>query len=204
MLYLSKKAFPHPENLEVEKLSLQTKGLSKLYWIYLIAISFIGLGYSDFALMAYHFQKTASVSPVWIPFFYSIAMGTIGITALIIGKLFDTKGIYIFAIVTAISSLFAPFVFLGHFYLALIGTFLWGIGMGAQGSIMRAMVAAFVPTEKRGSAYGIMNLVFGVFWAIGSAIMGVLYDKSLLLLVLFSVIAQLLSLPLFLYLKRKV
>ena len=44
-------------------------------------------------------------------------------------------------VVALISSLFAPLVFLGGFYTALIGMALWGVGMGAQESIMRAAVA---------------------------------------------------------------
>ncbi|TKB71290.1 MAG: MFS transporter [Nitrospira sp.] len=34
---------------------------------------------------------------------------------------------------------------------------LWGIGMGAQESIMRAGVAEMVSPDKRGSAYGVFS-----------------------------------------------
>ena len=108
------------------------------------------------------------------------------------------KGTRILALVTAVSALFAPFVFFGGFYASLVGIVLWGIGMGAQESLMRAVIAALVPSDRRGSAYGMMNLVFGLCWAVGSALMGVLYDSSLLYVVLFSVITQLLAVPLFL------
>ena len=72
--------------------------------------------------------------------------------------------------------LFAPLVFLGGFYLPLIGMILWGIGMGSQASIMRAVVANMVQMNKRGTAYGILNIWFGIFWFLGSVLMGFLYN----------------------------
>jgi MFS family permease len=68
--------------------------------------------------------------------------------------------------------------------------------MGAQESIIRAVVAAIVPGERRATAYGIFNAGFGLAWFAGSAAMSLLYDRSRLALVVFSVIAQLASLPL--------
>jgi predicted MFS family arabinose efflux permease len=72
---------------------------------------------------------------------------------------------------------------------------LWGIGMGAQESILKAVVAGMVPPERRGSAYGIFNTGYGVAWFLGSALMGVLYDRSLVALVVFSVVMQLAAIP---------
>lgn len=172
--------------------------LTKTYWIYLIAVGLVAAGYVDFALIAYHFKKISSFSSTWIPFFYAVAMGVDGIAALIVGRLFDFKGIIVLAIVTGIASLFAPFVFWGNFYGILFGMVLWGIGMGSQESIMRAFVAELVPPHKRGSAYGVLNLGFGVAWAIGSAVMGLLYDISLVYLIAFSIFTQLASIPFFL------
>jgi MFS-type transporter involved in bile tolerance (Atg22 family) len=72
---------------------------------------------------------------------------------------------------------------------------LWGIGLGAQESIMRAVIAQLVPIEKRGVGYGIFNTLFGLFWFAGSFLLGFLYDFSILALVAFSVIFQALSIP---------
>lgn len=52
--------------------------------------------------------------------------------------------------------------------------------MGSQESIMKAMVAKLVGLQKRGSDYGMMNLIFGLFWAAGSALMGLFYDIALI------------------------
>ena len=49
---------------------------------------------------------------------------------------------------------------------------------------------------RRGTAYGVFNTGYGLLWFAGSALMGVLYDVSLPALIVFSVLAQLLAVPL--------
>jgi len=142
------------------------------------------------------------MSDVWIPVFYAVAMGVDALAALVFGRLFDRKGISVMAAAALVSSLFAPFVFLGGFYTALFGMALWGVGMGAQESIMRAAIAGVVPKDRRGSAYGLFNAGFGLFWFLGSALMGFLYGVSLPSLLAFSVVSQLASIPLFLKVRR--
>lgn len=202
-LSAAKFSFPLPQTMEEEKSQPVSNGLPKSFWVYVLAVGLIGAGFVDFALIAYHFQKTARVSPTWIPFFYAVSMGVAGLTALLVGKIFDAKGMIILAILVALASFFAPLVFFGSFTLALLGMILWGIGFGAQGSIMRATVALLVPPSKRGRAYGILYLAFGSLWAIGSAFMGYLYDISLPSLVTFSLICQLASVPILLTIHLK-
>ena len=77
------------------------------------------------------------------------------------------------------------------------------MGMGAQESIMRAAIAEMVPMDKRSTAYGIFNAGFGLFWFLGSALMGVLYDVSLPSLIMFSVVMQLGSIPFFIFIRKE-
>jgi MFS family permease len=72
---------------------------------------------------------------------------------------------------------------------------LWGIGMGAQESIVRAVVADIVPRYRRATGYGIFHAGFGFAWFVGSAATGMLYGRSLVALAAFSAAAQLASLP---------
>lgn len=196
VLTVTRIRFPHPRHLEVGVPVLAATGFPRVFWIYLAAVSLVAAGYADFPLIAYHFAKTAAVPDIWIPFFYAIAMGVDALAALLFGRLFDRRGFPVLMAAALLSSLFAPFVFLGGFYAALAGMVLWGIGMGAQESIMRAAVAGMVPANKRGSAYGVFNAGFGVFWFLGSAAMGWLYDVSIPVLIAFSVGTQLASVPL--------
>jgi MFS family permease len=196
VLAFARWLYPHPQTLEVAQDNLEAKGMNSSFWIYLAGASLIAAGYADFPLIAYHFQKTAVLSPIWIPVSYSIAMGINTITAPLFGLFYDRKGFSILIIVTVIAGLFAPLVFFGNFTLALIGVSLWSMGVGAHESLMRAIVANMVPSDKRGSAYGVFNTGFGVFWFLGSVFMGFLYDISIPTLVIFSVVVQLLAVPL--------
>jgi len=119
------------------------------------------------------------------------------IAALIFGRLFDKVGLSIMIIVALLSSLFAPMVFLGGIYIAFLGMIIWGVSMGSQESIMRSSIAIMSTVKRRGSAYGIFNTIFGISWFAGSLLMGILYSFSIIDLVVFSVLMQLISIPIF-------
>jgi len=202
VLAAARLLYPRPRDFETGQIKPGRKGLSRTFWIYLAAVALVAAGFADFPLIAFHFKKASVVSEAWIPLFYAIAMGVDALAALVFGRLFDWKGIAVMAAAAIISSLFAPLVFLGGFSLALLGMALWGVGMGAQESIMRAAIADMVPADRRGSAYGLFNTGYGFFWFLGSALMGMLYDISLPSLIAFSVAAQLASVPLLLWINR--
>ncbi|MEB2308575.1 MAG: MFS transporter [Candidatus Brocadiaceae bacterium] len=202
VLITARWLYPQPRDLEVAQTELETKGFPGKFWLYLIAVALIAAGYADFPLIAYHLKKVSVVSDAWIPVFYAIAMGVDAIAALFFGYLFDRIGISILVIASLCSMLFAPLVFWGNFSVALVGMGLWGMGMGAQESIMRAAIAEMVPITRRGAGYGIFNAGYGVCWFLGSALMGFFYDFSLMALVTFSVVVQFTSVPLLLLVKR--
>ncbi len=203
VLVAARLLYPRPGDLEAASAALETKRFPRAFWLYLAAVALVAAGYADFPLIAYHLGKTSTVPPVWIPLFYGAAMGVDALAALVFGRLFDRIGLAALIVVSLLSSLFAPLVFLGGFYVALAGMALWGVGMGAQESIMRAAIAGMVPRNRRGAAYGIFNTGYGVFWFLGSAVMGFLYDTSVPSLIVFSVLTQLASVPLFLLVSKE-
>lgn len=190
-LTLARVRFPAPEKFEVRVIRLNREGLPKAFWLYLAGAVFIAAGYADFPLIAFHLKKTEALSDAFIPVLYAIAMGVDGAASLLFGRLFDRFGTSVLVASCLLSALFAPLVFLGNTIgFAIAGAALWGVGMGAQESILKAAIAQMVPIERRGSAYGIFNTGFGITWFLGSALMGILYDISVLSLVLFSVAMQ--------------
>jgi predicted MFS family arabinose efflux permease len=203
-LVVARLLYPRPHELEEKSVnSLQTKGSSRAYWLYVIAGAFIAAGFADFALIAFHFQKAGSLSSNVIPVFYAVAMGAGAIAALLFGRLLDRIGFLTLIVAFLLSALFAPFVFLGGAWIALIGMMLWGIGMGAQDSLLKAVLTKVVSAGKRSTAFGLFDTVFGVAWFLGSAAMGLLYDKSLSSLIIFSVVLQLAALPVFFWGRRE-
>jgi hypothetical protein len=163
----------------------------------------IGAGYADFPLMAYHFGRTNLIGVGLIPILYAVAMAVDAVAALILGRWFDKAGLPAITTSFALSSFFAPLTFLGGVPLAIAGVVLWGIGMGAQESVMKAAVANLVSGEKRATGFGLFHTGFGVFWFLGSALMGILYDISPFAIAAFSLAAQLTAIPLFTIANRK-
>jgi MFS family permease len=194
--------YPRPRDLETILPDIEAKGYPQRFWRYILAACLIGAGYVDFPLIAYHFEKTAIVSDHLIPVFYATAMGVDALAALVLGSLFDRKGVVVLVSATFFAAFFAPLVFLAGSYLAFAGMALWGLGMGAQESIMRAVIAEMIPANRRASAYGIFNAAFGLFWFLGSLVMGLLYDLSVPAVILVSLALQLGSVPVLLSMRK--
>lgn len=197
ILLCARYLYPHPQALEVTQNDLAANGMNQSFWLYLTGASLIAAGYADFPLIAYHFQKDAILSPIMIPIAYGLAVGINSITAPLFGHFYDKKGFSILIIASLISIFFSPLVFFGNATFAFIGVALWSIGVGAHESLMRAIVANMVPANKRASAYGVFNTLFGIAWFLGSFLMGIIYDISILSLVIFSISIQLLAMPFF-------
>jgi predicted MFS family arabinose efflux permease len=190
--------FPNPHDLEVSE-RIERERFPRTYWVYMIAAACFAAGFADFALIAYHFERSASVGANFIPIYYAVAMAMGAFGGLVLGKLFDTIGLGMVLIGFFLSALSAPLLFLGNASAALAGMVFWGIGMGAQGSLLNAIIAGLVPADKRSTAFGFFDAAFGIAWFAGSWVMGVLYDKSIAAVVIFSVALQLLSLPIFFF-----
>jgi MFS family permease len=200
---VARMRYPRPHELEARQpVKLKTKGFSKTYWLYVAAGALIAAGFADFSLVAFHFQKTGSVAQSLVPVFYAAAMVTSALSALVFGKLLDKLGLPAVVLAFLLGAFFAPCVFLGGFALALVGMILWGIGMGAQDSLLKAILSSVVPPGKRSTAFGVFDTVFGVAWFAGSAGMGWLYDQSITAVVVFSVLLQLAALPFFVLAQR--
>jgi MFS family permease len=197
LLVVARVLYPAPEDLESPGSDVHARGLPRAFWVYLAGAALVAAGFADFQLIAYHFQREEALGTVGVPVAYAIAMGVSGTGSLVFGRLFDRLGIRILISLTLLSTLFAPLVFFGGFWPVLIGSALWGLGMGVHESIVPAAVATMVPRARRPSAYGVFTAGYGVAWFIGSAIMGMLYDLSVGAVVAFCIVLQLAAVPVF-------
>lgn len=197
-LLVARALYPRPQAAEPLTPDLHPEGLPPAFWVYLAGAALVAAGFADFPLVAFHFERAAVVRPDLIPLFYALAMGVDAVAALLFGRAFDRLGLSVLVFATALTAAFAPLVFLGGAGVALLGVVLWGVGVGAHESIMRAAVAPMVAAERRGTAYGLFNTGYGLAWFAGSALMGVLYDVSLAGLVAFCLAVQLAAVPLLL------
>lgn len=202
LLGIARLLYPRPEDMESHPQEIRTRQLPRGFWIYLSGAALVAAGFADFPLVAYHFQKSGTVSGSWVPIAYAIAMGVSGAGSLIFGRLFDRFGISVLIPLTLVSALFAPLVFLGGFGAAIAGAAIWGLGMGVHESIMPAAVAPMVSTDRRASAYGLFTGIYGLFWFLGSALIGFLYDISVNITSAVSMGLVLAAVPFFLWARR--
>ena len=215
MLFVTKSRFPNPESFEPEPKESVPFRMKKEFVLYIVGISLFAFGFIDYSLVIMHVSRTFSaasaglsetaslVTTGTLPLLYAGAMLVDAIAAVIFGMLYDKRGVRALVISTAISAPFALFVFgTKSVVLLLVGIALWGVGMGAQESILKAAVANLVPKASRATGYGLFELAFGIFWFLGSWLLGVLYDINIPVMIAVSVAAQLLSIPLYLLSSR--
>ena len=203
LLAVARFTYPHPEHLDAMPPNLETKGLPHIYWIYLLSAILIAVGSADFPFMAYHIEKVGTISRSFIPVLYSIAMASSGLGSLLFGRLFDKFGIGILVPLT-LSAFYAPLVFMTKGASAIVlGIAIWGLYTGINESIIPAAVALMVPVQKRASAYGLFTAGYGIFWFIGSVIIGWLYNISIPLLVVFCLVTEFAAIPPLLRLKAE-
>jgi predicted MFS family arabinose efflux permease len=193
--------FPLPSNLEKGH-TASTKGFTKTYWLYMVAGTFFAAGLMSYELISFHLASTHTVARVWVPVLLAFSTGLGVIASLVFGKWYDRKGLPILLAAVFLSSLFAPAVFLGGLPGLILAMAFWGIGYATQDTLLKAVVAGVLPEGRRDFAFGLFYSGYGVGWLIGSVVAGLLYQHSRIALIVFTVCAQLLSLPLFVFAER--
>lgn len=204
-LVVTWRQYPDPSDLEVgpPPPPAATRRFPASLWLYLGAMSLVAIGYADWPLIALHFSQRHLVSADLVPLLYAGAMAAEAAASLVLGKLFDRLGLLCVIGVTVLTAVYAPLVFLGNLPVAVVGIVAWGLGMAAQESVIKAVLTALVPADRRASAYGLFDTGFGIAWFAGSLALGFLYDASLTAVAVFSMLAQLAALPVLVLTRRR-
>ena len=210
LLIVTRCKFPNPEHFEPEPKEYIPFKMKKEFILYIAGISLFAFGFIDYSIIIMHGSRTYShlasglsetsalVSTGSLPLLYAGAMLVDAVAALFFGMMYDKNGVKALVWSTVISAPFAVFVFaFDSVPMLLLGIALWGVGMGAQESILKAAVTSMVPKASRATGYGVFECSFGAFWFLGSWLMGVLYDVSIPAMIAVSVIAQLAAIPLY-------
>jgi MFS family permease len=167
--------------------------------IYLAGVALVGFGLADWALLAFHLEQRDVLAGALLPVVYAAAMAADGGAALLVGGAFDRArarggtGLTVLAAALVVAAASLPLVLLGDTVAAVAGIALWAVGLGATESIGKATVATLSPRSRRGAAYGLYYLVFGVAWWLGSILVGVLSDRSRVAASVFGVASLLLA-----------
>lgn len=194
LVVFSKIKYPHPEMFEKtveEKTELK---FQKSFVLYMVAICLFAFGFADFTLITLHAAKSHAFPAKDLSLLYAAAMAVDAFSALFFGWLFDKIGLKTLMLSTLLSAFFSCFIFITvNPWMMGVGIIMWGIGMGAQESIMKAAVSKIIPKSMRSSGFGIFETGFGIAWFLGSWLLGALYDRSPYMLVTVSVGAQMLA-----------
>ena len=194
LVVFSKIKYPNPEMFEQAEEEPTEFRFQKSFVFYMIAICLFAFGFADFTLITLHAAKTQAFPAATLSLLYAAAMAVDAVAALFFGWLFDRIGLKALMLSTLCSAVFSCFVFLtGNPVWIGIGIVLWGVGMGAQESIMKAAVSQIIPKSMRSTGFGIFETGFGIAWFLGSWLLGYLYDLQPAYLVMVSVAAQVLA-----------
>ncbi|HDQ07596.1 MAG TPA: MFS transporter, partial [Methanoculleus sp.] len=160
-------------------------------------------GFAAFPLISFHFIAEGIVPGAQIPLFYAIAMGVDAVVALVVGRAYDRYGL-ITLVLMPLCGMVIPFLVFGTAYrAALAGAVLWGAVMGVHETVLRAAVADYTHSSKRGRAYGIFNTLYGASFFIGGIATGWLYMVSRTSMILLMVALQVVALGVFFTAKRE-
>lgn len=211
LLLITRAKFPNPEHFEPSPKEYIPFKMKREFILYIAGISLFAFGFIDYSLITMHVashyaaltgglaETSSIVTSGNLPLLYAGAMLVDAVAAMVFGLMYDRWGVKVLALSSVISAPFALFVFYFEGTASLLfGIVLWGVGMGAQESILKAAVTNMVPKESRATGYGVFECAMGVFWFLGSWLMGVLYDISVPVMVTLSVAAQLAAVPFYL------
>ena len=186
---------------EAKQLRLDTH-LPPRFWLYSAFSAATMLGFSTWAVLAYHLTKQHIVHASVVPILYAVALGTAGIAAVAFGRVYDAVGMRGLVVVPFAGAL-VPWLSFSHSVAAVVaGAVLWGGAVGVHESTMRAAVTDLVPRARRGAGFGTYTAIYGLAWLAGAAGIGVLYSHGRVAIGVAVGAAQLVALALFLPLLR--
>lgn len=171
------------------------------FWIYLLFTSLVMTGFATFGLLSFHLSTRGLVPIALVPVVYAAAMAVDAGAALLSGRWYDRVGISGLVLLPLLAAAVPWLGFSSTAALAVVGVLVWGAAMGVQESTMRAAVADLVPNARRGSAYGLFTAAYGAAWLLGSLLIGLLYEHSVVVTAAVVTAVEVVALLVFAWLK---
>lgn len=175
------------------------RSLPRSFWMYSGFSAATMVGFTTFGVLSFH-QVTEGIVPVAVvPVIYAAAMAADAIAALITGWAYDRIGAQVLGALPVLAALVPVLAFSDSIVWVVAGAVVWGAAVGIQESTLRAVVADLVEPARRATAYGVYAAVIGTAAAAGGALTGLLYSRSVALLIAVVIgvqLAAMASLPL--------
>jgi MFS family permease len=178
---------PEPAQYEVvaprRLKSVDRTPFPRRFWIYSGFSAATMVGFTTFAVLAFHQVSRGIVATGWVPVIYAAAMAADAVAALLTGWAYDRIGGRVLAVLPLLAAAVPVLAFSERLGLVVSGALVWGAAVGIQESTLRAVVADLVAPPRRATAYGVYAALVGTATAAGGALTGFLYGHSLALLV---------------------
>lgn len=179
ILLFARSAVPRPGRLEANGGTRENRDDPPGIMPYTTFI-FLGMaGFASFPLISFHLKARSIIPDAAIPLFYASAMVVSVVVALLVGRIFDRIGTHALLAIPVLSTTTVLLAFSFNPGVAIVGSLVWGAGIGIFETVLRASIAESTAADRRGKVYGAVSAVFGTAWFTGSVVMGVLYDVSI-------------------------
>jgi MFS family permease len=184
MLLRLRVAVPDPSDYDPDARLAESKQLrldSHLpgrFWLYAAFSAATMLGFSTWAVLAYHLTRHHVVSASVVPVLYALAMGAAALAAVGSGRVYDRVGLRGLVVLPPLAAVVPLLSFRTSVTAVVVGAVVWGTALGVHESTLRAAVTDLVPRHRRGAGYGTFTAVYGLAWLAGAALIGVLYEHG--------------------------
>ncbi len=166
------------EEMPAEPLSFSLKGFNGDFKRFLVVVAVFTLSNSTDAFLLLRAAE-AGISPVVLPLLWMTLHFSKVISSLVGGDLSDRfgrkaliiSGWLVYAVV------YLGFAFVSSAWQCWLLFIVYGIYFGLTEGVEKAFVADMVPDEKRGTAYGLFNLAFGITVFPASLLFGILWTS---------------------------
>lgn len=153
-------------------------GISREFMLFSLFTLLCTAGFLSFPLISFHALNSGLLLAFEVPLLYALAMLVDAAVAPVAGGLYDRRGGVILLAIPLLGVMI-PFLGFGDGRAMIYGAaILFGVSMGIQETVLRAVVADRIHVSKRGTAYGIFNTIYGAGFLIGGMLIGWVYDTS--------------------------
>lgn len=204
--FIAWRLLPDPMGFETAHADRRDEGagMNRDFALFSLFTLLCTAGFISFPLIAFHALKEGLLVAFEIPLLYALAMLVDAVIAPVVGKLYDKKGIILLLPIPVIG-IILPFLGFGFGReWILLAAILFGVSMGIQETVLRAVVADRIHISKRGTAYGIFNTIYGAGFFIGGVLIGWMYENMQALAPVVPALLSLLACFVFFILKRTV
>jgi MFS family permease len=170
----------HPgEHHDSEPITLSLKGYDANFKRFLITVSLFTLSNSTDAFLLLR-ANDAGIAPVLLPLLWVVLHISKVVSSLIGGSLSDKLGRKTLIITgwSVYALVYAGFAFVQSPWQCWALFIIYGVYFGLSEGVEKAFVADMVPAKKRGTAYGLYNLAFGITVFPASLLFGLVWNAA--------------------------